>query len=248
MIKLLYALAYFSELSWCMCSTMGLSMPYFLHTFKGSSTIRHTWCLYMMESMEHISLTLCEDLQSLHLHPPPLLWVPLLQPLLLLLPVHLLLLLWEGMHLQLLLSHLMQLLVGARNRTSLSQASRLSSPCAAPTTLSSVSLINRWANGFLLLRSTSVRCTLLWVLRPPRQSSTHIFLLQPCKTCELGTSTPSEMKMTTSMRSMKTPSEDFFPSSLFGAWCQRGRRRSISLFSYSPIFSDCNIRLSTWVV
>jgi hypothetical protein len=56
--------------------------------------------------------------------------------------VHLLLLLREGMHLQLLLSHLMLLLVGPRSRTSSSQASKLSSPCATPTTLSSMSLIS----------------------------------------------------------------------------------------------------------
>jgi hypothetical protein len=42
----------------------------------------------------------------------------------------------------------------------------------------------------------------------------HLFLLQLWKTCGLGTATPTEMK---TMRLMKTPSEDFFPSSLFGA-------------------------------
>jgi hypothetical protein len=96
-----------------------------------------------MASMEHISLTLDGLLQFLLLlHMPLLLRVPLLQPRILLLLVHVLLLL-VGMYLQLLLSPLELPLVGARSRTFLSRVSRLSFPCAAPTTLLSVSVINR---------------------------------------------------------------------------------------------------------
>jgi hypothetical protein len=97
----------------------------------------------MMENMKPISLMLFVDLQFLLLHSSSLLQIPLLQPLLLLLLLHLLLLLREDLHLQLLLSHLVLLLIRTRSRTSSSRTSRLSSPCVAPMTLSSVRLINR---------------------------------------------------------------------------------------------------------
>jgi hypothetical protein len=100
----------------------------------------------MMASMALISLTLSGLLPFLLLHPLLLLLVPLVQPmdphLLLLLPLHVLLLL-VGMHFQLLLSLPELSLIGARSRTLLLRASKLSSLCAAPTTPLSVSLTNR---------------------------------------------------------------------------------------------------------
>jgi hypothetical protein len=82
--------------------------------------------------METIVL-ICHSLSGLH--------IPLLL-LLLLLPVHVLILL-VGMHLQLLLNPPELLLAGGRNKTFLSRTSRLSYPCADPTTPLSTSLISR---------------------------------------------------------------------------------------------------------
>jgi hypothetical protein len=88
-----------------------------------------TWSFSMMETM----VLLCHSLSGLH--------IPLLL-LLLLLPVHLFLLLVD-MHPLQLLSPPELLLVRARNKISLLRYSRLSSPCVAPTTPLSESLISR---------------------------------------------------------------------------------------------------------
>jgi hypothetical protein len=71
---------------------------------------------------------------SIAAHGPP--------PILLLMSMHMLLLL-VGLHLQLLLSPPELPLIGARSRTFLSKASKLSSLGAAPTTPLSASLISR---------------------------------------------------------------------------------------------------------
>jgi hypothetical protein len=98
-----------------------------LPTFRESSMSRLRWNLGMMATMERINPTLYGLLQFLLLHPPLLLWVPLLQPMIALLPMHVLLLL-VGMPLQLLMSLQERPLIGA-SRTFLSSASRLISMC-----------------------------------------------------------------------------------------------------------------------